>query len=395
MPLFAFDDAECAALAYGKTPLFAYRALTVQESYLNLRAAMPDRVVIAYAVKSNPHHEILKLLARLGASFDCASIGELRGVLDLGPLPDRVYFAGPGKRTEEIDAAIAHGVRIQAEGFEDLERIDLCAEARRIDEVVVNLRVHPKDGVSENNRIIGGSGPSAFGIDEEDLPEVLDRVKALRRVRIGGLHVFAASNERNAARLAATHGMVFRMARRIADDFGITIDMIDVGGGLGIPYTESESTLDLAALGASMRRLLAEHAWFRGKVVMEPGRFISGPCGIYLARVIREKQSRGTRFVILEGGINHLLRPHLVGQPFPVRAIRASGRIAAQADAPTTRAVLAGPLCTSLDRLGEVDLPPTSPGDLLAFGSVGAYGFTEGMTHFLSHPVPQEIWVDI
>ncbi|HET8902103.1 MAG TPA: hypothetical protein VFM84_09220, partial [Holophagaceae bacterium] len=112
---------------------------------------------------------------------------------------------------------------------------------------------------------------------------------------------------------------------------------------------------------------------------------LAAPCGIYLARVIRVKESRGTRFAILEGGLNHLLRPALTGQPFPVRAAGKSGA--------THRTILAGPLCTSLDRLGEVDLPDLAPGDLLAFGMTGAYGFTEAMTHFLSHPVAKEAWM--
>jgi len=101
--------------------------------------------------------------------------------------------------------------------------------------------------------------------------------------------------------------------------------------------------------------------------------------------VVRVKESRGVRFAILEAGVNHLLRPLLTGQPFPVRAIGAEG--------PLRSATLAGPLCTSLDRLGDVQLPELAPGTLLAFGSVGAYGFTEAMTPFLSHPAPAEIWV--
>jgi len=119
--------------------------------------------------------------------------------------------------------------------------------------------------------------------------------------------------------------------------------------------------------------------------VMEPGRFLAASCGVYLARVIRVKESRGTRFAILEGGVNHLLRPLLTGQPFPVKAVGKSG--------PVRSTTLAGPLCTSLDRLGEVLLPELAPGDLLAFGMTGAYGFTEAMAPFLSHEVPREIWV--
>jgi len=153
-----------------------------------------------------------------------------------------------------------------------------------------------------------------------------------------------------------------------------------------VPYASGQAPLDLHALGAGLAGLLLTHDWFHGELVLEPGRFLAAPCGIYLARVVRIKESRGTRFAILEGGINHLLRPLLTGEPFPVKAVHRGG--------PTACFTLAGPLCTSLDRLGEVDLPAgLAPGDLLAFGMVGAYGLSEGMTFFLSHPQPPEVWI--
>jgi len=176
------------------------------------------------------------------------------------------------------------------------------------------------------------------------------------------------------------------LAKRLQDAHGLRFEQIDLGGGLGIPYAPGEAPLDAAALGGGLSELLARHPWFPGELILEPGRFLAGPCGVYLARVVRIKESRGARFAILEGGINHLIRPLLTGQPFPVQAVgKGPGAIAY---------TLAGPLCTSLDRLGEVVLPELAAGDLLAFGATGAYGLNEGMTHFLSHPVPPEIWVD-
>jgi diaminopimelate decarboxylase len=246
--------------------------------------------------------------------------------------------------------------------------------------------VHPAFEVDEGNRIIGGSGPSAFGVDEEDVPALLSRAAGLHHVRIRGLHVFAASNQRDAAKLLAIHGAVLALAKRLSETEGLTFEQIDLGGGLGIPYAPDETPLDLKALGQGLSELLAKHPWFQGELILEPGRFLAGPCGTYLTRVVRIKVSRGTRFAILEGGINHLIRPLLTGQAFPVKAVgKGDGSL------PYT---LAGPLCTSLDRLGEVRLPELSAGDLLAFGTTGAYGLNEGMTHFLSHPVPPEIWVD-
>ncbi len=382
MSLFAFSDDECRELAVAHgTPCFAYRGSVAEACFAALRAALPPRVRIAYAMKANPHPDLLACFAALGASFDCASIGELQRVSALNLPPGRCFFAGPGKRDEELRLALAMGVRVQAEGLEDLARLDEMAT----DEVAVNLRVHPL-GVEEGSRILGGSGPSAFGVDEEAVPDLLARASSLRRVKIRGLHAFAASNQRNAKTLLAIHGRIFDLAKRLHDEHDLNLEQIDLGGGLGVPYAEDEAPLDLAAFGQGLGDLLARHSWFTGEVILEPGRFLAAPCGVYLARVIRVKESRGARFAILEGGVNHLLRPALTGQAFPVRAIGKEG--------PSHRTTLAGPLCTSLDRLGDADLPDLAPGDLLAFGHTGAYGFTEAMTAFLSHPVPPEIWVE-
>jgi diaminopimelate decarboxylase len=338
-------------------------------------------VRLAYAVKANPHRDLLACFAALGASFDCASIGELERVEALRLPPGRTFFAGPGKRTAELRKALAMGVRVQAEGFEDLARIDALVDR----ETAVNLRVHPAFDIDEGNRIIGGSGPSAFGVDEEDVPALIEKASRLRHVRIRGLHVFAASNQRDASKLLAIHLAVLDLAKRLSETHGLAFEQIDLGGGLGIPYAPEQTPLDLAALGRGHLELLAQHPWFTGELILEPGRFLAGPCGVYLARVVRIKESRGTRFAILEGGINHLIRPLLTGEPFPVKAVgKGDGTV------PYT---LAGPLCTSLDRLGDVRLPVLEPGDLLAFGTTGAYGLNEGMTHFLSHPVPPEVWV--
>ena len=168
-------------------------------------------------------------------------------------------------------------------------------------------------------------------------------------------------------------------------EFGLRLDLIDLGGGLGIPYSREEAELDVKALGAGLSSLLDENPWFRGELVLEPGRWLAGPCGVYLSRVTRTKQSRGTQFAILEGGINHLLRPLLTGQPFPTTAPGITGNPMAQ--------TLAGPLCTSLDRLGEVQLPQLQRGDLVMLGQTGAYSFTEAMNDFLCRPRPQEVWL--
>lgn len=381
MKLFPLDEQTCARLAreHG-TPLFAYSAEAASENFRRLQTALPPRVKIAYAVKANPHPELLRLFASLGAGFDCASEGELKRVAQLDRKGLKILFAGPGKRRAEISLALSLGARLNAESWEDLVHVnELATELTK-----ANIRVHPRFGSEEGGRIIGGSGASAFGVDEEDLSEFLVKTRALPRVQIAGLHVFIASNQRNSAKLLGIYEMVFELAKKMHSESNVPLDLIDLGGGLGVPYSETEPELDITALGQGLTRLLDNHAWFTGEVLIEPGRYLAASCGVYLVRLVRIKESRGEKFAILEGGINHLLRPVLTDQAFPVKVIGRSGAI--------QEVTLAGPLCTSLDRLGKVMLPTVHPGDLLAFGMAGAYGFTEGMTHFLSHPVPPEIW---
>jgi diaminopimelate decarboxylase len=390
MSLFALSDPEALAVAEREgTPCFAYRLDVALAAFDALRAALPPRTVLAYAVKANPGAPLLGAFASRAAWFDCASSGELERVAAAGVPGGRVLLAGPGKTTAELEAALAMGARVQADGIEDLERLDALAAARGGSQAAsalrVSLRVHPASGVSEASRIIGGSGPSAFGVDEEDLLAFLAEARRLERVRITGLQVFAASNERDAGRLLENHRAAFAIGERMAMELG-GLELIDLGGGLGIPYAEGEAALDIREFCEGLGALISENSWFEGRAVIEPGRWLAGACGVYLARVIRTKRSRGTRFAVLEGGVNHLLRPALTGQAFPARAPGKEGALA--------RYTLAGPLCTSLDRLGDALLPELGPGDLVMLGQAGAYGFTEAMGSFLSHPRPKEVWLE-
>jgi diaminopimelate decarboxylase len=407
MNLFALDPSQAIETAqrYG-TPCFAYRLDLAEARFRRLRTALPDRCRLAYAVKANPGSPLLSLFASLGSWFDCASDGELarslvalqsgstsrnesvapgamagNDTLDNGR---RILFAGPGKNDDDMKAALAAGARLQIDGMDDLERITALRE-HGLPPLDVNLRIHPSAGISEGSRIIGGTGPSAFGVDEEDLGTFLEQAMAYPQVRIAGLQVFAASNEKSHQALLQNHRATLAIGRKMHQEFGLELDLIDLGGGLGIPYSEDETELDVESLGAGLARLLEENGWFRGELVLEPGRWLAGPCGVYLTRVTRTKPSRGSLFAIMEGGINHLLRPLLTGQPFPAMAPGSTGE-------PVTQ-TLAGPLCTSLDRLGDVRLPLLARGDLVMLGQVGAYGYTEAMNDFLCRPRPDEVWL--
>jgi diaminopimelate decarboxylase len=387
MSLYAFDEAEALALIERyPTPFFAYKLELARERFTRLRSLLPPRVELAYAVKANPGLPLLKLFSSLGSSFDCASAGELEALKAAGASSRLILFAGPGKSEADLRAALAARARIQVDGIEDIERLErLLAEEGRDEALGVNLRVHPASGIQEGSPIIGGSGPSAFGVDEENIAVFLQESAPFARVRIAGLQVFASSNERNAQNLLSNHRKAMDIGKQLTEGFGLALEYIDMGGGLGIPYAEAETPLDIQELSAGLAALLEANGWFSGRLILEPGRWLAGPCGVYISKVLRTKNSRGSDFAILEGGINHLLRPLLTGQAFPCRAPGLAGAERAY--------TLAGPLCTSLDRIGQARVAELKAGNALMFGQAGAYGRTEAMGEFLSHPKPAEYWL--
>ncbi|GAA5164068.1 diaminopimelate decarboxylase [Ornithinimicrobium tianjinense] len=412
--LFAFGEERLEELTSARrSPFFAYDLSTARERYRRLRAALPGRVRLAYAVKSNPGLPLLETFAAEGAWFDCASAGEVSAVLAAGGTGSGMVFAGPAKSERDLQAALFAGARVQVDGIEDVARLHVLHTGT--EPLRVSVRVNPASGVSEAASIIGGGGPSAFGVDEEELEDFLAQAAAYERVRISGVQVFAASNELDAGRLLANHRTSMAIARKVQELLGRDLDLVDLGGGLGVRYAMSQPSLDVRSLGAGLGRVLDENPWFAGELLLEPGRWLSAPTGVYCARVVRTKVSRGERFVMLEGGINHLLRPLMTGQSFPTLALRpgvgvlggsgvsAGGRPPLEGGDDVPRAeggelvptTLAGPLCTSLDRVGTSDLPTDlRPGDVVVFGQAGAYAYTQAMTHFLSHPAPDQVWVD-
>ncbi|KUG57112.1 hypothetical protein AVL62_15070 [Serinicoccus chungangensis] len=388
--LFAFDEARLDELATSHPgPFFAYDLAAARERFDRLRAALPARVRLAYAVKSNPGLPLLEAFAGRGAWFDCASAGEVSAALAAGGTGAGMVFAGPAKTERDLQAALFAGARVQVDGIEDIARLHALHTGET--PLAVNVRVNPAGGVSEVASIIGGVGPSAFGVDEEVLEAFVTEAARFERVEIRGLQVFSASNELDAGRLLANHRTALRIGRRLQELLGRELDLVDLGGGLGIRYALTEPNLDVRAVGAGLGRILGENDWFTGELLLEPGRWLSGPTGVYAARVVRTKVSRGERFVMLEGGINHLLRPLLTGQSFPTLAVRPGEGVVDGERATTT---LAGPLCTSLDRVGTGDLPvDLRPGDVVMFGQTGAYAYTQAMSHFLSHALPEQHWV--
>jgi diaminopimelate decarboxylase len=371
--------------------LFAYDGDIIRARVATLRAAMPAGLAIHYAVKANPHPDVLVLLAGLVDGFDVASAGELAQAIAAGAKV--VSFAGPGKRDEELSAAIAAGATINLESEGEAERALRLAEAagRR---PALAVRVNPDFAIGgAGMRMAGGGRP--FGVDAE-------RVPALVRRLIGadadwrGFHVFAGSQSLDAAAIAAAQAATIALVAALAEESGAAPPAVNLGGGFGIPYFAGDRALDIAAVGAALgETLAARSAVLAGtRFAIELGRWLVGEAGVYLTRVVDRKISHGEIFLVTDGGLHHMLAASgnfgtVVRRNYPIAH---AGRFTAAADEMVT---VTGCLCTPLDLLGDdVSLAHAEPGDVIALFMAGAYAASASPERFLGHGRAKELLIN-
>ena len=390
-------DPEQLALEYG-TPLYAYDLDVVTRQVDALRSALPGRFEIAYAVKANPSLGVVAHLGGHEIGADVASLGELRTALRAGIPAGRIVMTGPGKRDEELRSAVEAGIRaITVESPGELRRLERIAADRSTSGPAVPVLLRsavPAARALERVRLVGDDGAGKFGMDRADLAEAARAAAASTTLELLGIHAFGASNVTDASALAAHVEETLELASEVARTAGTSFSLVDVGGGLGIPYESGDESLDLVGFGRLLRAISGRWAADPGvgaaRVLLEPGRFLVGPAGAYVARVVDRKTVDGRAIAILDGGIHHVLRPVLVGQEHRVR--RLTGRNGVEGTARFAPVTIAGPLCSGLDVFAtEAMLQPPEPGDLVAVLDVGAYGFTESMPFFLSHALPAEV----
>jgi diaminopimelate decarboxylase len=377
------------------TPLYVYDLDVIERQVAGLIAVLPPVADVAYAVKANPALAVVEHLGRLGLGADVASGGELATAERAGIDPARIVMTGPGKRDDELRAAVAAGIRaVTVESPGELRRLeDIAAAAGRVQSIMLRAAVSERARL-ERVRLVGDDGAGKFGMDAADLVASARDAVASPHLDLLGLHAFGASNVLDAAALVDHVTETVRTARRLAMAVGVSIRLIDAGGGLGIPYEPHESALDLARLGAGLAGVVrdwpTDPVLRDARLLLEPGRFLVGSSGAYLARVVDRKTVDGAAVVILDGGVHHVLRPALVGQEHRIRALGGRGDGGGRM-VPVT---VAGPLCSGLDVFSQAAvMTPPEVGDLVAVLDVGAYGFTESMPLFLSHPIPAEVAV--
>lgn len=384
------------AETYG-TPIFIYDRAVLDQKYDALREALPARFLIYYSIKANPASAVVRHFLSRGCGIEVASAGEFRKALEAGCPAEKVLFAGPGKSEAELELVLSQCIgEIHMESLTEARRI--AAICRRLGRrAKVAIRINPA-GEAEGGAMRMGGRPAPFGMDEETLDQILDAVLALPELDLCGIHLFTGTQILDATTLHNQYRHGLELARRVVKRLGRPLRTLDFGGGLGIPYFAHEQELNLESLQTGLAALFEEvnQEWcFEGtQFLVEPGRFLAGEAGVYLTRISDVKLSRGKKFLIVDGGMNH----HLAASGNLGQTIKRNYPIAMvnKLTAPAGDTVdIVGPLCTPLDTLARgIVLPHAEIGDLVGIFQSGAYGRSASPVGFLSHPLPEEIWVD-
>ena len=378
----------------GRTPFYAYDRALVAERVRQLRAALPAEVELHYSIKANPMPALVQHLAGLVDGLDVASGGEMKVALDAGMRPADISFAGPGKGEAELAQAVAAGVCVHAESEREIRLLARIRNELGIEPLLV-LRINPDFELKGSGMRMGG-GAKQFGIDAEDAPRLLALAAELG-LDVLGFHIFSGSQSLKAEAVAETQARTIELAIALAEASPggrAALRMLNIGGGFGIPYFPGEARLDLAPIGAGLAQLLprVKEALPQARVSIELGRFLVGEAGVYVARVIDRKVSRGQVFLVTDGGLHH----HLAASGNFGQVIRKNYPVAIgnRVEGDREPVSVVGPLCTPLDLLAErMELPRAQVGDLVVVFQSGAYGLTASPGGFLSHPDALEVLV--
>ncbi len=372
------------------TPAYVYSTATLTRHYQVLREALQaqgaslGRSLIAFAVKANGNLSVLATLGRLGAGADTVSEGEIRRALAAGIPADRIIFSGVGKTDAELAFALEAGVRqINIESGPELERLERIAEATGIRPDIA-IRVNPGVGAGGHAKITTGGGGDKFGVPVEEALSLYARAATRGRVRPVGLACHIGSQILDLAPLRDAFSVLADMTRRLRAD-GHAVRVLDLGGGLGVPYEPGLTPPDPATYAVMVAEAMAG---LDVDTVFEPGRLLVANAGVLLARVIHVTvRPDGRRFLVLDAAMNDLMRPALYDAFHPLVPVQAAGGPEGPYD-------VVGPVCETGDTFARDRLlPELMTGDLVAFKGAGAYGAAMS-SEYNSRPLVPEVLVD-
>jgi len=369
------------------TPTWVYSATTMRARYKTLTSAMADAGLdmhVHYAVKANDSRAVLSLFAEQGAGADVVSGGELLKSLRAGIPASRIVYSGVGKSAAELRLALEHDIgQINVESAEELAMLSAIATATGRTARVA-FRVNPDVDAGTNDKIATGRATDKFGIPFDDAVRLYAHAAALPGIRAVGLATHIGSQILGLAPYRDAYARIADLVITLREH-GHTVETVDCGGGLGIPY-RNEPAPSPAGLAAAMKGAFHN---LDVRLAMEPGRWLVGPAGLLLASVVLVKQTPLEPFIVLDAAMNDLVRPAMYDAwhgIVPVSAI--------DAVAPARPATVVGPVCESGDTFARSrSLPALSPGAYVAILDAGAYGAVMSST-YNARPMAAEVWVD-
>lgn len=368
------------------TPLYVYGSEHLAQRYHSLSSALAGRpTLICYAVKANSNQAILRTLARLGAGADIVSGGELQRALAAGVPANKIVFSGVGKRSSEIDAALAAGIRsINVESHDELEQVAARARALEL-RAPISLRINPDVDPETHPYLATGLRESKFGIAMPDALAIAERAHGLPELDLMGVACHIGSQIVDAAPFLDSFARLRTLVEALVER-GIHLRQLDLGGGLGIAYRGGDPIVDPQRWGQA---LVAATRDLPCELVLEPGRYLVGNSGILLTEVLVRKRGAERSFVIVDAAMNDLIRPALYDAYHTIVPVELPA-----ADAELVVADLVGPVCECGDFLArDRAMPWPRHGELLAVLSAGAYGMAMAST-YNTRPLAAEVLVE-
>jgi diaminopimelate decarboxylase len=364
------------------TPAYVYSQSTILQNYQQLRGTLRQIPgMICYSVKANSHLRILSLLRQEGAGFDVVSGGELARALRVGASPDTIVFSGVGKTQDEIDAGLAAGILMfNVESAGELAVIE--SRARALQKVGrISIRVNPDVEADTHPYISTGQMIHKFGVPKDEAPELYRSAARSPYLKVQGVACHIGSQIVEVEPFWKALDEILTVARQLAAE-GITVEVLDLGGGYGISYGAGPP-LDVERLARGLEERLREASL---RLILEPGRALVGNAGVLVTRVLYVKQNQRKRFVVVDAGMNDLMRPTLYGSYHEIVPVQERAVERSLAD-------VVGPICESGDFFAQDrDMPDVQPGDLLAVLTTGAYGFVLS-SNYNTRPRPAEVLV--
>ncbi|MBT9568945.1 MAG: type III PLP-dependent enzyme [Thiobacillus sp.] len=376
---------------------YVYDLAALHQHAARVVDSLPPACELFYAIKANSDLPILQTLAPLVAGFEVSSGGELAWVREHFPdIP--VVFSGPGKLDSELRLALEHEVDcLHVESLHELHRLaDIATDAERTAPVLLRINL-PLDGLAHTGLMMGGK-PTPFGIPADQLRECLDWLRDHPEIRLRGFHFHLLSHQLDAQAHLQLVASYLSHVRQWCDEFGLEIDQINAGGGIGVNYRDPDSQFDWQAFASGLDAVLKTHGRPGVSLRFELGRYITAACGYYAMQVVDIKRSHGKTFVIGRGGSHHFRTPYAQGHshPFHVLPVDAWPHPFPRPAAAEEPVTIVGQLCTPKDVLAfDAPVEAVRGHDVVVFPFAGAYAWHISHHDFLRHPHPAQWYLPV